>query len=168
MVGPGSLLSAYWALVAGVLAGELVGVGRQVVLGELADQRVVAVEGLAEHEELGLAALGEPLADALGEVAPELALDVLDGVDAEAVGVGQLDPAGVRVDEGLLDVAAGGVDVLEAAGEVAGQELLRVVVIEGAALAVVDLGVLEDRRHRRDVAGLRVEREDDRRESGGA
>jgi hypothetical protein len=73
---------------------------------------------------------GQALADALGEVAPELALDVLDGVDAEAVGVGELDPAGVGVDHRDLDVVAGGVDVLEAAGEVAGEQLLGVVVVK--------------------------------------
>jgi hypothetical protein len=67
----------------------------------------------------------EALAHALGEEAPELALDVLDGVDAKAVGVGQLDPPRVAVDHRQLDVAAGGVDVLEPAGKIAGQQLLR-------------------------------------------
>ena len=71
-----------------------------------------------------LAVRGEALAHLLREVAPELGLDVLHRVDAEAVEVGLLDPGRVRVDHRLLHVAAVGVDVLEAAGEVAVDELI--------------------------------------------
>ena len=81
--------------------------------------RRAAVEGLAEHEEALLALGREALAHALGEEPPELALDVLDRVDAEAVGVRALDPARVLLEHRVLDVAVGRVDVLEPAGEVA-------------------------------------------------
>ncbi len=137
--------------------------GGGAVDGERSDERVVPVEGLAEHEEVVLAVGRQPLADLLREVAPELGLDVLHRVDAEAVEVGQLDPGRPGVDHRLLHVAAVGGQILQAAGEVAVDELVADGVVDRAAAPVEDVDVLEERRQRRHVVGARVVEEDDRR-----
>ena len=108
-------------------------------------ERVVAVERFAEHEELrlrhghrrhrlaGIVRIGRigqrdlaggELADARREVLPELVLDVLERVDAEAVEVGRLDPAREHRGERRAHVGILRRQIFQAAGEVAGQHLL--------------------------------------------
>ncbi len=141
-------------------------VGR-VVRGEGLRGGAAAVEGhLAEHEEVGVAV---PLGDGLqprAEGLPELVVDVLHGVDPEAVDVEVLDP-------GLVDVGHPG-DHLGSLGEevVEAEEVavLAVLAGEGGVAAVVvhrrvvepgrDLHILLGRVQHRRVGerGRRVER----------
>jgi hypothetical protein len=138
-----------------------------------ADELVVAVERLAEHEEVGLALGTEALARGGREDGPEVALDVLDRVDAVAVEVDLLDPAREGVDEGGPHLRELRCDVLETAGEVAERALGDVVepvvlrvgtrcTAPDVAHTVVRAGCGEERRVRGKAIDARVVEEQDR------
>jgi hypothetical protein len=97
---------------------------------------------------------------------PELVFDVFDRIDAEAVEVGELGPARVGVDHGGAHLGVLRGHVFEPTGEVAGEQLLLDVVIEGAALAVVRRGGAQDAGLRGDAVDGRVLDEDERRAAG--
>ena len=130
-----------------------------------ADERVVAVERFSEHEEAVLVLGGEPLADALGEHLPEFVLHVLHGVDAEAVQIHRLGPAGVRVDHLGAHLGELGGHVLQPTREIAQRALLLVVVVQDAAKAVVRAGATQHAR-RRHAVDVGVVQEKERRAPG--
>ena len=135
----------------------------------------VGVVDLAEHEEVGVADGGRVGTHRRRELLPELEVDVLGGVDAEAVHA-QVDPLVVDVDEPVHDLRVLGHQVVEAREVAVRRRLPRVgrvsaVVVERRVVQPVrDLdvrvlgldhrGVREARRrvHRRERvrAGVRV------------
>ncbi len=131
-----------------------------VALGVGAHERVVAVERLAEQEEVVLAAPPRRLADPRTPLAPEALLDVLERVDPEAVEINLADPIGEHAHERTAYVLALGREILEPAGKIGEQHLIARPVAVGighdTAAAVIPVGVLElgglgrhavDRRH---------------------
>ena len=89
-------------------------VGR-VVRGEALRGGVAAVEGdLAEHEEVRVAVGGGDRLHRRPELLPELVVDVLHGVDPEAVDVEVLDPRLVDVDHPVDHLGTLGEQVVEA------------------------------------------------------
>ena len=105
--------------------------------------RHVEAEHLAEHEEVGLAERAGVGLQLGAERLPELVVDVLDGVDPEAVDVVVGDHVLEDVDQPVLHLGLLGEQVVEAE-EVAVQAVLAG---EGAVAAVVVVGrVVEERR----------------------
>jgi hypothetical protein len=128
----------------GLLEGEVEHRLDPVVGGEVRGERLGGVEHLAEHEELALAVLAG-VGQHLGpEPLPELVVDVLHGVDAEAVDAEVADPGLVDVDHPLDDPGVLGEQVVQAE-EVAVQGVLA---DKGGVAAVVVQGhVVEPGRH---------------------
>ena len=104
-----------------------------VVGGEVRGVALGLVEDLAEHEELRLAVGLRVVDQARPELLPEGVVDVLHGVDAEAVDPEVLDPGAVDVDEPVDHLGVLGEQVVEAE-EVA---VLAVLAGEGRVAAVV-------------------------------
>ena len=128
---------------AGALEAEVEGGVETALGGEGRQVGRVAVEDLAEREEVVVADGGGVLTDRRGELLPELQVDVLDGVDAEPVDA-EVDPGLVDVGHALDHVGLLGEQVVEAA-EVAVRRALAGV---GAVAAVVVVRrVVEPRRH---------------------
>src|SRR5262249_32280232 len=107
------------------------------LLGEAPEQRVIAVERLAEHEELVLPSRREPRPHRLGEIPPKFVFDVLHGVDAETVEIHLLDPRRVRVDHLVTHGLYFRRDVLQSAREVSEHSLRGIVVIEDTPHTVI-------------------------------
>jgi hypothetical protein len=107
--------------------------------------------------------LGQALVNGLRERLPELVLDVLDGIDAKAVEIGELDPARVDVDHRGAHFRQLGRDVLQAAREIAEAHFDVVREIEDVPHAVVSADRAEDARLRRDAVDRRVVDEHDGR-----
>jgi hypothetical protein len=130
-------LAAGGEIAGGVLEGEVEDGLHPVGCGEVRGEALRRVEDLAEHEELGLALLAGEVEHLWAEPLPELVVDVLHRVDAEAVHAEVPDPRLVDLDHAVDDAW-----------------VLREQVVEAEEVAVV--GVLPDERR---VAAVVVERD---------
>ena len=108
------------------------------------------IQHFAEHEKVRLAVRRGERVDGRTPVLPESHLDVLDGVNAEAVEARLLDPILVNLRHVRAHVGRFGSEIIQAA-QLAQLELGRVVVILDDAVVVKQIG---ERR----VGGIEIER----------